>query len=74
MIVIDHDGCIVCVGCSSVCPTSAISYEGNRMKVYPDKCIDCSICVRVCPADVIEMFKGVKSLKELEEEKAKKLI
>ncbi len=72
MILIDHDGCILCVGCSSVCPTDAIAYEGTRMRVYPEKCIDCSICVKVCPSNVIEMFKGIKDINELPEEVRKK--
>jgi len=65
MITIRHDGCIFCVGCSSVCPTSAIEAAGTMMKTYPEKCIDCGMCVRVCPANVIRMYKGVKSCKDL---------
>lgn len=65
MITIDHSGCILCVGCSSVCPTDAIEVIGTRMEHFPEKCIDCGICVRICPANVIEMFKGVKAVKDL---------
>jgi len=65
MITIDHSGCILCVGCSSVCPKDAIEVVGTRMEHYPEKCIDCGICVRICPANVIEMFKGCKSVKDL---------
>lgn len=66
MITIKHDACIVCVGCSAVCPMQAIVYSGNRMKVIPEKCIDCGLCVMACPANVITMYKGVKSIKDLE--------
>jgi formate hydrogenlyase subunit 6/NADH:ubiquinone oxidoreductase subunit I len=61
MITIKHDGCIFCVGCSSVCPMSAIEAVGTRMKHYPEKCTDCGLCVKICPANVICMYKGVKS-------------
>jgi electron transfer flavoprotein alpha subunit len=60
MITIKHEGCIFCVGCSSVCPKNAIEAVGTRMRHYPEKCIDCGICVKVCPANVITMHKGAK--------------
>lgn len=61
MIEINHDGCIVCVGCSSVCPTGAIEFVGNRMKVDNSKCINCGLCVKVCPANVITLIKDDKN-------------
>jgi len=66
MITIKHEGCIFCVGCSSVCPVSAIEAVGTRMEHYPEKCIDCGLCVKVCPANVITLHKGVKSAAQLE--------
>jgi ferredoxin len=65
MITIKHDGCILCVGCSSVCPANAIEVVGTRMEHFPEKCIDCGICVKVCPANVICLYKGVKKPTEL---------
>jgi NAD-dependent dihydropyrimidine dehydrogenase PreA subunit len=57
---INHDGCILCVGCSSVCPAGAIEVVGTRMKVDNSKCINCGICVKGCPANVIKMDKELK--------------
>ncbi len=68
MITIKHDGCILCVGCSSVCPTNAIEVIGTRMEHFADKCIDCALCVKACPANVIEMYKGIKDYKNLPKE------
>jgi Fe-S-cluster-containing hydrogenase component 2 len=65
MITIRQEGCIFCVGCSSVCPVNAVEAVGNRMQVYPEKCIDCGMCVKVCPANVICLYKGIKSAKDL---------
>jgi len=65
MITIRHDGCILCVGCSSVCPVNAIELVGTRMEHFPAKCIDCGLCVKGCPANVITLFKGVKNSKDL---------
>ncbi|MFA5411899.1 MAG: 4Fe-4S binding protein [Candidatus Micrarchaeia archaeon] len=60
MIEINHDKCIQCVGCASVCPVLAIELVGLRMKTYPDKCINCRACVRVCPADCIKLVEAKK--------------
>jgi len=65
MITIKHDGCIFCVGCSSVCPVNAIEAIGTRMETFPERCIDCGLCVKACPANVIRLYKGVKSEKDL---------
>lgn len=73
MITIDHSGCILCVGCAAVCPYGAIELVGTRMKFYPEKCTDCTLCVKVCPANVIEMYKGIKDVKDLPEAARRKL-
>ena len=65
MITIKHDGCIFCVGCSSVCPKNAIEAVGTRMEHYPERCIDCGLCAKVCPANVITLHKGVKDVSQL---------
>lgn len=58
MIRIRDEGCILCAGCASVCPTGALELVGNRIEYYPEKCIKCGACVRVCPANVITLEKG----------------
>jgi NAD-dependent dihydropyrimidine dehydrogenase PreA subunit len=60
MITIRHEGCILCAGCASVCPTGALELVGNRIVYYPEKCVDCGACVKVCPANVITLKKGKK--------------
>lgn len=72
MITIKHEGCILCVGCSSVCPTNAIEVVGTRMEHFSDKCIDCGLCVMACPSNVIQMFKGIKEFRDLPIETNKK--
>jgi ferredoxin len=72
MIIIEHEGCIKCVGCSSVCPVNAVEYVGERMRVYPEKCIDCGLCVKTCPANAIEMFPKVKDIGKLPAEARKR--
>ncbi len=55
---IDHNGCILCVGCAAVCPVNAIELRGTRMDHFPEKCIDCTLCVKACPANVIRMRRN----------------
>ncbi|MFH1221501.1 MAG: 4Fe-4S dicluster domain-containing protein [Candidatus Micrarchaeota archaeon] len=57
MIRIRHEGCILCAGCASVCPTGALELVGNKIEYYPEKCINCGACVKVCPAAVITLDK-----------------
>lgn len=57
MIRIRHEGCILCAGCASVCPTGALELVGNKIEYYPEKCIKCGTCVKVCPAGIIKLEK-----------------
>lgn len=50
-------GCLGCMDCAAVCPTSAISK--NRFgvaEVDRSKCIGCGECVKTCPNDVIGLI------------------
>ena len=58
MITINHERCILCRGCSSVCPVGAIEVGENQMKTYPKKCIDCGLCVKKCPVKAISQQKS----------------
>ncbi|MDD5337380.1 MAG: 4Fe-4S binding protein [Candidatus ainarchaeum sp.] len=73
MITIDHTGCVICVGCASVCPFGAVELVGTRMKTYSEKCTDCGLCIKACPANVITLHKGIKDVKDLPAEARKKL-
>ena len=61
---INHDRCIQCVGCASVCPAMAIELDGLRMKFYPEKCINCKACIRACPANCISLVEEKEKKEE----------
>lgn len=61
---INYEGCILCAGCSAVCPKSALELIGTRIEHYSEKCISCGLCVRACPANVISLVKESKKIPE----------
>jgi 4Fe-4S ferredoxin len=40
-----------CQACADVCPSNAISYDGERVHVDERFCLFCGACENVCPAE-----------------------
>lgn len=60
--VVDHDKCIACGQCASVCPEGCVFPVGERAlqgKVFYehdlDYCKGCGLCAEVCPVKCIKM-------------------
>ena len=51
------DGCTLCVACTSVCPTGALSAnpEVPQLRFLEDACVQCGLCAATCPEKVIEL-------------------
>jgi ferredoxin len=50
---VDHNICLACGGCISVCPQDAILMIRGKALVTPEKCISCGICIKTCPVGAI---------------------
>ncbi|WP_035986674.1 NIL domain-containing protein [Leptolyngbya sp. KIOST-1] len=54
-IVVDEDLCVHCGLCTGVCPTRALSLDGEtyRLTFARSRCIVCEQCVPTCPVQAI---------------------
>ncbi|HEC35862.1 MAG TPA: DUF362 domain-containing protein, partial [Anaerolineae bacterium] len=53
----DSELCTLCLQCLHVCPTEAISQEGDDLVVDDERCWRCGRCERVCPEGAIRLQK-----------------
>ena len=54
---VDANACTLCMGCTSVCPSQALS-AGNeipKLEFYEINCVQCGICAAACPEHAISL-------------------
>ena len=51
------DRCVHCGACTAFCPTGALYFDRESMKVLfdPEKCNGCELCVLACPARAMKV-------------------
>ena len=56
-VVVDTNGCTLCLSCVSVCPTAALSDDPERpvLRFSEDACVQCGLCQATCPEKVITL-------------------
>lgn len=49
--------CVHCGACTAFCPTGALSFEKQTLKVLfdPEKCTGCELCLSACPVHAMEI-------------------
>jgi ferredoxin len=53
---VDHNKCIGCGDCLSVCPVAAIKLNDSEKAIISNECIDCGACVEECREQAIDVF------------------
>jgi ferredoxin len=61
-VVVETDGCTLCLACVGACPTQALSDNPNRpqLSFAEDACVQCGLCVRTCPEKVITLEPRIR--------------
>jgi ferredoxin len=56
-VVVDTEGCTLCLACVGACPTGALQDNPERpeLRFLEDACIQCGLCANTCPEHVIKL-------------------
>jgi ferredoxin len=56
-VVLDVEGCTLCLACVSACPTGALVDDPDRpmLRFIEDACVQCGLCQATCPEKVITL-------------------
>ncbi|MBQ7058269.1 MAG: glycyl-radical enzyme activating protein [Firmicutes bacterium] len=61
----DSKKCLHCENCVAVCPYSAVSAQGDRIRVDARLCQACGMCVNGCPVEALTLSGEEKSVQEV---------
>ena len=68
VLTVQHDNCVLCRRCETICPVGAIQFVGRghdtRLVIDPDRCINCGQCTHVCPAAAIVEKSAVRQVSD----------
>ncbi len=53
----DSEACVGCGVCLDRCQMQAISDEGDKVSLNPDRCIGCGLCVSTCPTGALSLVR-----------------
>ena len=56
-VLVNTEGCTLCLSCVAVCPTAALRDHPERpqLKFIEDLCVQCGLCASTCPEDVVSL-------------------
>jgi ferredoxin len=56
-VVLNTEGCTLCLSCVSACPTGALSSDPDKptLRFAEDACVQCGLCQATCPEKVIAL-------------------
>jgi ferredoxin len=65
-VVLDQEGCTLCLACVGACPTGALLDNPDRpmLRFLEDACVQCGLCQNTCPERVIRLEPRLSFLAE----------
>src|SRR5450631_550243 len=56
-LIVNVEGCTLCLSCVSACPTGALSDDPEKptLRFAEDACVQCGLCAATCPEKVISL-------------------
>ena len=57
---VDTDKCTFCMECVNICPTEALTFDGDVVVFMhdSDKCTYCEQCLNMCEAECLEILEA----------------
>ena len=59
---VQPESCIHCQQCLKYCPTDAIAFSGQQIRLDEKRCIGCGQCAKHCKKEVFEMIFGARNV------------
>lgn len=58
---VDQQACTLCLACTSVCPSKALSDGGDKpaLRFFEGNCVQCGVCAKACPEQAISLSTRV---------------
>ncbi|MBC8338195.1 MAG: 4Fe-4S binding protein [Alphaproteobacteria bacterium] len=65
-VIVDTDGCTVCLACAGACPTRALrdNEDKPQLSFTEQACVQCGLCRNTCPEKVITLIPRLSFLPE----------
>jgi ferredoxin len=65
-VVLDSEGCTLCLACVGACPTGALTGDPDKpaVRFLEDACVQCGLCQSTCPERVIRLEPRLSFLPE----------
>jgi signal transduction histidine kinase/iron only hydrogenase large subunit-like protein len=64
-LIVDNAKCRRCMHCIQTCPSKAIKFERETIKIISERCILCGNCIASCPQQAVDYKSGLDNVTKL---------